>query len=88
MTAITDTNTEGSLQSGPLMGGSGDYLYTYRKITGMPLTLVYARNIDDILTDWNGRVRQRVMFTATTVLFILVLAILLLIQLRRLQESK
>ncbi len=88
MKAITDASTEGSLQSGPLMGGAGDYLYTYRKITGVPLTLVYARNIDDILADWNGRVRQRTMFTATTVIFILVLAILLLIQLRRLQESK
>jgi len=86
--AITDPITEGSLVGNGLIDGGGEYLYTYRKITGIPLTLVYARNMDSILLDWKNRLQQRIMFTSLTVAFIVMLALMLMWQLKRLQISK
>ena len=88
LSAMTDPVNEGSLVGSGLIDGGGEYLYTYRKITGIPLTLVYARNMESILLDWNKRLQQRIMFTSLTVAFILMLALMLMWQLKRLQISK
>ena len=88
LTALADVANEGSLVGGSMLDGSGEYLYTYRKITGAPLTLLYARNMDNILLDWSNRLQQRIMFTSITVAFILMLALILMWQLKRLQISK
>ena len=88
LSAFAEVSSEGSIVGGSLINGSGEYLYTYRKITGAPLTLVYERNMDSILLDWNKRLYQRIMFTSLTVAFILVLALILMWQLKRLQVSR
>ena len=88
LAAIEDVANEGTLISGSILDGGGEYLYTHRKITGAPMTLVYARNMDNILVDWNKRLQQRILFTSLTVAFIVLLALVLMWQLKRLQISQ
>ncbi|MEB0138647.1 MULTISPECIES: EAL domain-containing protein [unclassified Undibacterium] len=88
LAAITGTANEGVLESGSLLDGSGNFQYTYRKISGTPLTLVYAKSIPIILSDWQERAQQKRWITVLTVLFILALAWILSWQVKRLQISK
>jgi len=88
LSAFANASSEGSLVGGSLMNAGGEYLYTYRKISGAPLTLVYERNMENILLDWNKRLQQRMMLTSLTVAFILMLAAILMWQLKRLQISR
>lgn len=85
--AISSNNKEGVLHSGPLLGGRGGFLYTYRKIAHFPLVLVYGRSLDVVLSDWQDRTRQRMIFTAMTVMIMLILAAGLFWQLKRLKQS-
>ena len=64
------------------------WLISYRKISDFPLILVYARESNVILTDWNARVTQKIMVTAATVGFIFLLALMLLWQIRHLRDSR
>ncbi|MFZ6772107.1 EAL domain-containing protein [Undibacterium sp. SXout7W] len=86
--ALDSELAEGSVEDKPLVGAGGNLLYTYRKIPEFPLTLVYAREMDNILVDWRARLKQRILFAAGTTMFILTLAMLMLWQLRYLQASK
>lgn len=86
--ALTAAAREGALYAPGLFSETGEFQYTYRKITGFPLTLMYARSTATILSDWSTRLKYKLMFSAVTALFILVLTMLLLWQIRRLQISQ
>ncbi|QJQ06960.1 EAL domain-containing protein [Undibacterium piscinae] len=86
--AIKSDSLEAAVMDAPLIGGDARLVYTYRKMTDFPLTLVYGRDIDDILEDWSERVRQKLFFSALTVLFIVILGFLLMRQIRRLRASR
>ncbi|MBI3284030.1 MAG: EAL domain-containing protein [Burkholderiales bacterium] len=86
--SIQGKSLEGTVQDAPLLGGEGTLLYTYRKMPDFPLTLVYAKDVDSILADWSSRVNQKLSFAAITTAFIVILALLLLWQIRYLHFSK
>ena len=79
---------EGVFIAHDMQGGEQEVLYAYRKMPAIPLTLVFSRATSDILVDWHGRLRHKLVLTASTLLFIFVLGMILLIQLRRLQDSR
>lgn len=86
--AISGNQQDGSLIAEDSQSTSAEQLYAFRKISDIPVTLVFSRNVDDILQEWRGRMHQKVWFTGTTLLFIFTLGVILLIQLKRLQESR
>ncbi|MDE2427568.1 MAG: EAL domain-containing protein [Burkholderiales bacterium] len=88
VSALNSDLQEGTIEDDPAESHDGGLLYTYRKLAEFPLAIVYVRDIDTILTDWNTRVRQKMLFTFAMIVFILTLALLLLWQLRHLQASK
>lgn len=83
---IRDKSSEGALRDVDEEGRA--WLISYRKISDLPLILVYARESSVILTDWNARVTQKIMVTAMTAGFIFLLALLLLWQIRHLRDSR
>lgn len=83
---IRDKSSEGALRDVDEEGK--DWLISYRKISDLPLILVYARESSVILTDWNARGTQKIMVTAVTAGFIFLLALLLLWQIRHLRDSR
>ncbi|MBC3870589.1 EAL domain-containing protein [Undibacterium oligocarboniphilum] len=88
LSVLTAAAGEGALYAPGFSGDAGEFQYTYRKITGFPLTLVYARSTATILSDWSTRLNHKLMFSAVIALLILLLTIFLLRQIRRLQISR
>ena len=93
---ITGTRLEASIQSSliegvvegpPLIGGKATFVYTYRKMSDFPLTLVYGRDKEKILADWQGRVWQNLLFSLISVVFIIIFVALLMRQIRHLRDS-
>lgn len=66
----------------------GEKLYTYRKVTGFPITTVYARDFASVLTPWKSRTRDRVLFAAMMVTLAIALTSFLLLYIRRLEKSQ
>ena len=66
----------------------GQKLYTYRKITGFPITTVYARDFASVLIPWESRTRDRALFAAMMVMLAVALTSFLLIYIRRLERSQ
>lgn len=79
---------EGAVQDVPFVGGDARVIYTYRIMSDFPLALVYGRDVNDILAEWNHRVRQKLFFSSLTVLFIFILVALLLRQIRGWRGSR
>lgn len=79
---------EGALRADSLTGETAKLIYTYRKMSDFPLALVYGRELDSILVDWQSRVRQKLFFAALTVLFTFLLLALVLRQIHRLRGSR
>lgn len=89
--SVVDSIVRNKSDEGALRDERGDgkgWLISYRRINGLPLILVYARETNAILADWNIRVAQKIMVTAVTVGLIIILALLLLWQIRHLRDSK
>nr|WP_316638803.1 ATP-binding protein [uncultured Roseateles sp.] len=82
--------SEGSIQaSGFLDTGAGPArLYFFKQIQGYPVTAVYARSLDDVLTGWRLRSRDRAGFSAAIVALVLLLSFFLLWHMRRLDRSR
>ncbi|WP_338847858.1 ATP-binding protein [Massilia sp. W12] len=85
----------GGAQEGSISGqgflderNGGERLYTYRKISGYPLTTVFARDYNSILAAWKKRSIDRALFSGATIGFILILTFFLLQHIRRLHRSE
>jgi PAS domain S-box-containing protein len=63
-------------------------LYTFHKIRGFPVTTVYAREYESVLSPWKDRSKDRILFTATVVVLTFALTVFLLVYIRRLQRSQ
>jgi diguanylate cyclase (GGDEF)-like protein/PAS domain S-box-containing protein len=85
---IKSDSVEAAVTDAPLIGGTSSLIYTFRKMSDFPLTLVYGRNVEDILAEWGQRVKQKLFFAALTVLFIIALAFLLLKKIKHLRSSR
>lgn len=95
---ISETPRLLALRKAPLEGSfsdpsfldddDGEKLYTYRKITGFPITTVYARDFASVLAPWKSRTRDRVLFAAMMVTLAIALTSFLLLYIRRLEKSQ
>lgn len=88
LSAIAGQSREGSLYGGAIQDGNAEFLYTYRKVDGFPLTLLYARSVENILSDWKNRVRHKMLYTSVTLILILALTWLLLRQVQQLNHTR
>lgn len=68
--------------------GATTLAYTFRKMPDFPLTLVYGKDVDNILVDWQHRAWQKILFSGLMILFAIVLSALLIRQMRRLRDSR
>ncbi|MBC7500277.1 MAG: EAL domain-containing protein [Herminiimonas sp.] len=94
---ISQFSSIAKIRNGPIEGafedrsffGAGELrLNTYRKTSGFPITVLYGRDVADILAPWQGRNADRLLSTAAIITFILILSYLLLIHIRRLRKSE
>lgn len=79
---------EGSLTDDSFLDDESARLYTYRKVTGAPITAVYGRDMDSILAPWQLRSRDRVAFSTVMVALIAALSLFLVFYIRSLQRSR
>lgn len=66
----------------------GTKLYTYRKLAGFPITTVYARDVESILSAWEQRTLERVLLATLSVILIGALSFFLLSYIRRLEKTQ
>ncbi|MBC3872416.1 bifunctional diguanylate cyclase/phosphodiesterase [Undibacterium flavidum] len=62
--------------------------YTYLKMNDFPLVVVFGRDLNTILAEWQKRLEQRLIFAALSILFTLLLAILLYKKVHHLKLSR
>jgi PAS domain S-box-containing protein len=62
--------------------------YTYRKITGFPITTVFARDLDSILLVWRARTADRILYSGVFIAFHLILTYYLMLHIRRLHSTE
>lgn len=86
--SIKSSSIEGAVEDLPFIGGTANLMYTYRKMADFPLTLVYGRDEEKILTDWQDRLRQKLFFSLMTIVFTLVFVVLLMRQILYLRDSQ
>jgi len=63
-------------------------VYTFRRVDGYPVTLVYAREREDILAPWLARTRDRIAYAAVFILIMAALTAVLRTSFRRLDASQ
>ena len=63
-------------------------LYTYRKLAGFPVTVVYTRELSRILAPWEHRSYERILLACLTVVFTGALIYFLRASIRRLQGTQ
>ncbi len=66
----------------------GNKLYTYRKLTEFPITMVYARDVASVLAPWEQRTFERIMLAGLTIALIAALIYFLRVNIRRLQGTQ
>ena len=79
---------EGSLQDHTLLVDGVSRLLSYRKISDFPLVVGLGRDYDDILATWRQRAWDRVAFSGVFIALHLLLTYVLLLHMRRLQQSE
>ncbi|MEJ6007002.1 ATP-binding protein [Paucibacter sp. AS339] len=88
MKALLDGPQEGTVQDKGLLVDGVARLLSYRKISGFPLVVGFGRDFDDVLATWRGRAWDRVLFSGVFVALHLLLTYVLLLHMRRLQQSE
>jgi PAS domain S-box-containing protein len=66
----------------------GPRLYTFRKLAGFPITMVYARDYANVLAPWEHRTFERLLLAAFSIALIAALTYTLHIYIRRLQRTQ
>lgn len=85
---LAQAGIEGSFEDPDFLDDEKARLYTYRKVTGFPITTVYGRNLDTIMAPWRQRSIDRVLFSAATLTLLGVLIFYLGWHVRRLEQSQ
>lgn len=78
---------EGSFEDNSLLDDVLPRLYTYRKISGFPVTTAYGRDFDSILADWRSRTHNRILFSGAMIAFICILTWFLVVHIQRLRQK-
>jgi PAS domain S-box-containing protein len=79
---------EGGFEDADLLDDEFPRLYTYRKISGFPLTVIYGRDFDSILMYWTSRMERRVVFTASVLVLFCLMAWILRSHIKKLRQSE
>ena len=79
---------EGTFEDANLLDDEFSRLYTYRKISGFPLTVIYGRDFDSILALWASRMERRVVFTVTVLALFCLMAWILRSHIKKLRQSE
>ena len=79
---------EGSFTHADFLDDEKARLYTYRKVTGFPITTVYGRDLQAILAPWRQRSRDRILFSTATIASLGLLTFYLRWHIRRLRHSR
>ncbi len=66
----------------------GPKLYTYRKLTGFPVTTVYVRDYENVLARWEVRTIERALMAGLTIALVGALTYFLIFYIRRLQRTQ
>lgn len=85
---LSQLPTEGDFEDANLLDDEFARLYTYRKISGFPLTVIYGRDFDSILTLWTSRMEKRVVFTASVLILFCLMAWILRSHIKKLRQSE
>lgn len=89
LATLRGSAVEGSFDDNDFLDDDeGTKLYTYRKLSGFPITTVYARDYASVFAPWERRSFERVLLTALTIALIGTLTYSLLFYIRRLQRTQ
>ncbi len=85
---LPEMPVEGDFEDANLLDDEFNRLYTYRKISGFPLTVIYGRDFDSILTYWASRMERRAVFTASVLALFCLMAWILRAHIKKLRLSE
>ncbi len=86
---LRETDTEGSFNDESFLDDdAGAKLYTYRKLAGFAVTMVYARDYANVLLPWERRTHERLLLAAFSIALVAALTYFLMVYIRRLQRTQ
>jgi len=95
---VTDSPLLDTLRNGAVEGSFNDAtflddddglkLYTYRKLVGFPITMVYARDHANVLASWENRTYERLLLALFSIALVAALTYTLRVYIKRLQRSQ
>lgn len=88
MQSLARMPQEGDFEDASLLDDEFSRLYTYRKVAGFALTMLYGRDFDSILSDYYSRMEKRILFTASVLLLFCMMIWILRSQIRKLRQSE
>nr|WP_295776927.1 ATP-binding protein [Rhodoferax sp.] len=89
LNTLRNTTVEGSFDDETFLDDDeGSKLYTFRKLAGFPITMVYARDYANVLAPWERRTFERLLLAAFSIALLATLTFTLRIYIRRLQRTQ
>lgn len=86
---VRSTTAEGSFDDETFLDDDdGPKLYTFRKLAGFPVTMVYARDYANVLAPWERRTYERLLLAVFSIALVAALTFTLRIYINRLQRSQ
>ncbi|MEO7106460.1 MAG: ATP-binding protein [Rhodoferax sp.] len=86
---LRNTVVEGSFDDETFLDDDdGPKLYTFRKLTGFPITMVYARDYATVLAPWHQRTFERLLMAVFSIALVATLTYILYAYIRRLQRTQ
>lgn len=95
---VTDSPLLDTLRAGAVEGSfddetfldddDGRKLYTYRRLAGFPVTMVYARDYANVLTSWENRTYERLLLAMFSITLVAALTYTLRVYIQRLQRTQ
>ena len=89
MDTMRHTTVEGSFNDETFLDDDdGPKLYTFRKLAGFPITMVYARDYANVLAPWERRTYERLLLAVFSIALVAALTYTLHVYIRRLQRTQ
>ncbi len=89
MATLRGAAVEGTFEDASFLDDDDNtHLYSYRRLAGFALTIVYARDLDSVLAPWQRRSWERLALAAVAVALLAGLTLSLVSYIRRLQRTQ
>ncbi len=86
---VRNTTAEGSFDDETFLDDDdGPKLYTFRKLAGFPVSMVYARDYANVLAPWERRTYERLLLAVFSIALVAALTFTLRIYINRLQRTQ